>query len=342
MHHILAAISSIFVYGNSAGPLSQLIANFQSDIGTNGVITSAATKAAVTSGSKNVNPVAVAANLTQAYSSLGVSFTPTNISDWIDQDGDGVIGKFKFQLPNATPSSVFTFPAFVVSRVAGTNVSVTGGTPSINGTPVTGTFMVQSGDVVAISPGADAFPNGVLSVYLINGTTRIARVSFLTSGVWYPTGSLSDARAYHTATLLPSGKVLVTGGQDSGNDWTAVSELYDPAARTWTPTGSLSTARDFHAATLLPNGKCTGDRRGRHLGDRDRDQRAVRSSRRYVDAHWQPLDWPRDLPHRDAAAEWKVLVTGGEASSGTRDRDQRAVRSSRRHVDAHWRPLDRT
>src|SRR5208283_2907132 len=66
--HILGAISSIFVYGNSAGPLSKLIASFQSDLGTNGVITSGATLSALTNAAKNVNPAAVAANLTQAYS----------------------------------------------------------------------------------------------------------------------------------------------------------------------------------------------------------------------------------------------------------------------------------
>ena len=65
------------------------------------------------------------------------------------------------------------------------------------------------------------------------------------------TGSLSQARAYHTATLLPNGKVLVAGGLDGG----ASAELYDPASRTWTTTGSLATGRSRHTATLLPNGK---------------------------------------------------------------------------------------
>src|SRR5215469_6713863 len=171
--HLLAAVSSIFVYGNSAGPLSQLIANFQSDIGTNGVITSAATKSALMSASKNVDPAAVAANLRQTYSSLGVSFTPTDISGWIDQDGDGVIGRFKFQVPDATPSSVFTLPAAVVSQLAGTNVSVTGGRLSINGTPVSGSSELHNGDAVTVSPSTGAFPNGVRNAYLMMGATRI-------------------------------------------------------------------------------------------------------------------------------------------------------------------------
>ena len=54
----------------------------------------------------------------------------------------------------------------------------------------------------------------------------------------------------HTATLLPTGRVLVAGG--SG---VARAELYDPASGTWKGTGRLGTARSIHTATLLPNGK---------------------------------------------------------------------------------------
>ena len=65
------------------------------------------------------------------------------------------------------------------------------------------------------------------------------------------TGSLIYGRAYHTATLLLNGKVLVTGGYNGG----VTAELYDPASGTWTATGSLATGRGQDTATLLPNGK---------------------------------------------------------------------------------------
>src|SRR5438034_1166083 len=70
---------------------------------------------------------------------------------------------------------------------------------------------------------------------------------------WVPTGSLVTARARHTATLLPNGKVLVAGG--SNGPALSSAELYDPASGTWTATGSLGTARERPTATLLPSGK---------------------------------------------------------------------------------------
>ena len=73
------------------------------------------------------------------------------------------------------------------------------------------------------------------------------------SGLWSTTGPLSDARFYHTATLLPNGKVLVVGGFGSSATL-ASAELYDPAAASWSPTGRLINARGRHSAMLLPDG----------------------------------------------------------------------------------------
>lgn len=74
-------------------------------------------------------------------------------------------------------------------------------------------------------------------------------------GTWTVTGSLNTARFLHTATLLPSGMVLVAGGLDGTFNATPTAELYDAASGTWTVAGSLNTARYEHTATLLANGK---------------------------------------------------------------------------------------
>ena len=75
------------------------------------------------------------------------------------------------------------------------------------------------------------------------------------SGDFTPTGKLTTARAEHTATLLPNGKVLIAGGAGDGFQPLASAELYDPSTGMFTPTGSMTTVRSGHTATLLANGK---------------------------------------------------------------------------------------
>jgi hypothetical protein len=76
------------------------------------------------------------------------------------------------------------------------------------------------------------------------------------TGLWTTNGSLHEARYNHTATLLPSGQVLVAGGEVTNSFLiTGTAELYDPVAGTWTVTGSLPNPVANHTATLLPTGK---------------------------------------------------------------------------------------
>jgi uncharacterized protein (TIGR03437 family) len=51
------------------------------------------------------------------------------------------------------------------------------------------------------------------------------------------TGSLVRARAWHTATLLPGGKVFISGGVCDGD--CSLAELYDPASETFAAAGNL-------------------------------------------------------------------------------------------------------
>ena len=69
------------------------------------------------------------------------------------------------------------------------------------------------------------------------------------TGTWSSTDPMGTARREHTATLLPSGKVLVAGGFNSSY-FLASAELYDPDTNTWSTTNPMGTARYQHTATL--------------------------------------------------------------------------------------------
>jgi hypothetical protein len=132
------------------------------------------------------------------------------------------------------------------------------------------------------------------------------------SGVFTNTGSLNAARQTFTATLLPSGKVLVAGGFDNGP--LVGAELYDAAAGNWSLTGSLNDARFGHTATLLPTGRVlvTGGVGG---------SGTLTSAELYdpITGIWTPtasLTVPRYYHTATLLSNGTVLVAGGENSSG--------------------------
>ncbi len=71
-------------------------------------------------------------------------------------------------------------------------------------------------------------------------------------------GELASGRAYHAATLLPDGGVLVTGGDRSDTSYATETELYDPAkpaSNAWSAGPPLPESRRGAHALGLPNGE---------------------------------------------------------------------------------------
>ncbi len=102
--------------------------------------------------------------------------------------------------------------------------------------------VLGSGQVVAIGGSPLSYPQTA---------TAAVEIYDPTTGSWSMTGSMNVPRNRPTATLLPSGRVLVAGGLDSGGNSLASCEIYDPQTATWSVTGNLSVPRANHTATLL-------------------------------------------------------------------------------------------
>jgi hypothetical protein len=121
---------------------------------------------------------------------------------------------------------------------------------------------------VLVTGGFDCAAAGV------EGILDSAEIYDPVTGTFAPTGRMHQSREFHTATLLPDGRVLVAGGLSGSERGTAsgivlasvrtaetsssvldTAELYDPATGTFTETGSMSTFRDNHTATLLEDGR---------------------------------------------------------------------------------------
>ena len=77
-----------------------------------------------------------------------------------------------------------------------------------------------------------------------------------TSNAWVDAAPIAMGRYYHTATMLPNAKVLVSGGGLGSTRFIpADSELYDFTAKNWAIAGVLNQARGLHTATSLLDGR---------------------------------------------------------------------------------------
>jgi len=84
------------------------------------------------------------------------------------------------------------------------------------------------------------------------------------NGSLVPAPAMSAARAAHTATALPDGRILIAGGFGEKGAATG-AEVYQPDAGRFSPTGSMTVARESHMGVRLLDGRTLilGGHRGR-------------------------------------------------------------------------------
>jgi N-acetylneuraminic acid mutarotase len=158
-------------------------------------------------------------------------------------------------------------------------------------------------------------PGNYLALALAVLALNLSAIQPAQAASWVTNSPMTTPRESHTVTLLPNGKVLVTGGYGSNliSSLTNSEELYDPATGKWTPTGSMNAARGDHTATLLQNGKVL-------VAGGANDSGALFSAELYDPATgtWTntgELNVARDHHTATLLANGKVLVVGGSGRS---------------------------
>jgi hypothetical protein len=137
-----------------------------------------------------------------------------------------------------------------------------------------------------------------------------------------PTGDTAHPRAFHTATLLTNGKVLVAGGmvyEAYCLAGIASAELYSPAAGSFSSAGTMSTPRYAQTATRLANGDVlvTGGFTYDRSACRDMENTlAVQSAELYDHVHgaFKPTGSMAEKRAGHTAtllADGRVLIAGG-------------------------------
>jgi hypothetical protein len=135
-------------------------------------------------------------------------------------------------------------------------------------------------------------------------------------GTFHRSSSTASPRIFHSATLLPNGKVLLVGGLGlSGTNAITLktADIYDPNLDSFTATGEMTSARQGHTITLLKNGKV--------LVAGGKSDAFLATAEIYDPSTGQFLPTGNMITARTGHTatllpDGRVLIAGGEGSSG--------------------------
>src|ERR1022692_2514710 len=174
-----------------------------------------------------------------------------------DFDGQAFITATSKAVPSASGSALVTLPTIPFS-IAPDRVGIVPGASQTFSATVVGldstqvSWTVQGGGTIS-SAGLYSAPSTSGLSYVV--ATSSANANYSATAVVIVatnttasslTGNLQDQRYFHTATLLPNGKVLVAGGAHPDVyclAGIASAELYDPAVGSFALTGSMTIGR---------------------------------------------------------------------------------------------------
>jgi hypothetical protein len=102
--------------------------------------------------------------------------------------------------------------------------------------------------------------NVLFGIPLPVGSIRECQLYNPATNAWTSAASMIQTRAVHgpSSIVLPNGRVLVTGGAQSGPDLTmavttAQAEVYDPVANAWANLPNMAVARITQSVTVIPD-----------------------------------------------------------------------------------------
>lgn len=188
---------------------------------------------------------------------------------------------------------------------------------------------LPSGEILVIGGSTSAYSGRAFAPFL----TEVEAVGVKTTTQRKP---LAIARAYHTASLLPDGRVMVIGGTESGGQPLASVEIYDPQKDAWFDGPDLHIARTGHTASVLPDGSVLV------VGGIDADGRPIAAAER-----WSPVDntWsseglllePRGFHEATVLSNGDVLISGGvRTMDGALPGKPSTLLELRRFAEARW------